>query len=76
MANINDGDENDLYGQKTLAHTILSLIFYSYFVKLMKRMEVAIREQIVEVYSHPKVIVAVVLAQNWSKRAVKMMVNI
>ncbi|KAI4348210.1 hypothetical protein L6164_008961 [Bauhinia variegata] len=63
MADIEDVDENDLSQQKTLGHPILSSILDSYFVNLVKRLEAAIREQIVEVYSHPKVKVAVVPAE-------------
>ena len=62
MADI-DVDENDLSGQENLDHPILASILDSYFVKLVKRLEADIREQIVEVYSHPKVMVAVVPAE-------------
>ncbi|XP_054812586.1 golgin candidate 6 isoform X2 [Prosopis cineraria] len=63
MADIQDVDENDLSEQGNLDHPILSSILDSYFVNLVKRLEINIREQIVEVYSHPKINVAVVPAE-------------
>lgn len=63
MAEIQDVDENDLSEQENLDHPILSSILDSYFVELIKRLETDIRDQIVEVYSHPKINVAVVPAE-------------
>ncbi|KAK7265981.1 hypothetical protein RIF29_18618 [Crotalaria pallida] len=63
MADIEDVDENDSSEKKNLDHPILSSILDSYFVNLVKRLEADIREQIVEVYSHPKIKVAVVPAE-------------
>lgn len=63
MADIQDEDENDLSEQGNLDHPILSSILDSYFVNLVIRLEADIRDQIVEVYSHPKINVAVVPAE-------------
>ncbi|KAK4282327.1 hypothetical protein QN277_013719 [Acacia crassicarpa] len=63
MADIQDEDENDLSEQGNLDHPILSSILNSYFVNLVTRLEADIRDQIVEVYSHPKINVAVVPAE-------------
>ncbi|KAI9075590.1 hypothetical protein K1719_042496 [Acacia pycnantha] len=63
MADIQDEDENDLSGQGNLDHPILSSILDSYFVNLVIKLEADIRDQIVEVYSHPKINVAVVPAE-------------
>ncbi|XP_027358581.1 golgin candidate 6 isoform X2 [Abrus precatorius] len=63
MADFEDADENDLSEKKNLDHPILSSILDSYFVNLVKSLEAGIREQIVEVYSHPKTKVAVVPAE-------------
>ncbi|KAK7381438.1 hypothetical protein VNO78_34128 [Psophocarpus tetragonolobus] len=63
MANIEDVDENDLSESKNLDHPILSSILDSNFVNLVKSVEADIRKQIVEVYSHPKMKVAVVPAE-------------
>ncbi|KAL2320175.1 hypothetical protein Fmac_029144 [Flemingia macrophylla] len=63
MEDIADSDNNDLSEQKNMDHPILSLILDSCFVNLVKRLEADIREQIVEVYSHPKAKVAVVPAE-------------
>ncbi|XP_061368732.1 golgin candidate 6-like isoform X1 [Gastrolobium bilobum] len=62
MADIADL-ENDFSEQKNMDHPILSSILDSYFVNLVKGLEADIREQIVEVYSHPKIKVAVVPAE-------------
>ncbi|KAF1890861.1 hypothetical protein Lal_00037432 [Lupinus albus] len=64
MADIEDvADENEFFEKKNLDHPILSSILDSYFVNLVKRLEADIKEQIVEVYSHPKIKVAVVPAE-------------
>ncbi|CAK8533801.1 unnamed protein product [Lathyrus sativus] len=60
MADIQDVDENDLSEKKNTDHPILASILDSYFVSFVKRLEANIREQIVEVYSRPKIKVAVV----------------
>ncbi|CAJ1792502.1 unnamed protein product [Sphenostylis stenocarpa] len=63
MEDIADSDINDLSEQKNMNHTILSSILDSYFVNLVKGLESDIREQIVEVFSHPKMKVAAVPAE-------------
>lgn len=63
MADIEDVDENDLSEKKNRDHPILSSMMDSYFVNFVKRLEADIREQIVEVYSHPKTKVAIVPAE-------------
>ncbi|TKY50480.1 Golgin candidate 6 [Spatholobus suberectus] len=63
MADIEDVDENDSSEKKKLDHPILSSILDSYFVNLVKSLEADIREQIVEVYSRPKMKVAIVPAE-------------
>ncbi|KAJ1388316.1 Vesicle tethering protein [Sesbania bispinosa] len=73
MADIEDVDENDLSEKKNMDHPILSSVLDSYFVNLVKRLGENIREQIVEVYSHPKIQVAVVPPE-LERRMVKMMV--
>ncbi|KAK7386714.1 hypothetical protein VNO78_27049 [Psophocarpus tetragonolobus] len=47
----------------TMNHPILSSILDSYFVNLVKRLEADIKEQILEVFSHSKIKVAVVPAE-------------
>ncbi|KAG4926247.1 hypothetical protein JHK84_051922 [Glycine max] len=63
MADIEDVDGNDLSEKKNLDHPILSSILDSNFMNLVKSLEADIREQIVEVYSRPKMKVAVVPAE-------------
>ncbi|KAK7365203.1 hypothetical protein VNO80_14077 [Phaseolus coccineus] len=63
MVDIEDVDENDLSEKKNLDHPILSSILDSNFVNLVKSLEADIREQIVEVFSRPKMKVAVVPAE-------------
>ncbi|XP_019439685.1 PREDICTED: golgin candidate 6-like isoform X1 [Lupinus angustifolius] len=64
MADIEDvADENESLEKNDLDHPIFSSILDSYFVNLVKRLEANIREQIVEVYSQPKIKVAVVPAE-------------
>ena len=63
MADIEDVDENDLSERKNVDHPILSSVLDSYFVNLVRRLEADIREQIVDVYSQPKIKVAVVPAE-------------
>ncbi|XP_024029478.1 golgin candidate 6 [Morus notabilis] len=62
MADIENVDENYLPDGKN-DHPILSSIFDSLFVTLVKSLEADIREKIVDVYSHPKSKVAVVPAE-------------
>ncbi|KAL1318936.1 hypothetical protein HN51_071214 [Arachis hypogaea] len=63
MADIEDVDENDLSEKKSPDHPILSSVLDSYFVNFVKKLEADIREQIVDVYSQPKIKVAVVPAE-------------
>ncbi|KAK7293471.1 hypothetical protein RJT34_16337 [Clitoria ternatea] len=63
MEDIVDLDNEDLSEQKNVDLPFLSSIMDSCFVNLVKGLEEAIREQIVEVYSHPKIKVAVVPAE-------------
>ncbi|KAK7271643.1 hypothetical protein RJT34_27710 [Clitoria ternatea] len=63
MADSEDVNENDLSEKKSRDHPILSSILDSYFVNLVKSLEANIREQIVKVYSQPKIKVAVVPAE-------------
>jgi len=63
MANIKDVHGNDLSEKKNLDHPILSSILDSNFMNLVKSLEADIREQIVEVYSRPKMKVTVVPAK-------------
>ncbi|KAK7395799.1 hypothetical protein VNO78_16369 [Psophocarpus tetragonolobus] len=63
MEDIADSDNKDVSEQKNMDHPILSSILDSYFVNLVKRLEADIREQIVEVFSRPKIKVAVVPAE-------------
>jgi len=63
MVDIEDVDENDLSEKKNLDHPILSSILDSNFVNLVKSLEADIREQIVKVFSRPKMKVAVVPAE-------------
>ena len=63
MAEIEDVDENYLPDGRSEDHPILSSILDVPFVSVIKRLEAAIRETIVDVYSHPKSKVAVVPAE-------------
>lgn len=63
MADIKDVHGNDLSEKKNLDHPILSSILDSNFMNLVKSLEADIREQIVDVYSRPKMKVAVVPAK-------------
>lgn len=63
MVDIEDVDDNDLSEKKNLDHPILSSILDSNFVNLVKSLEADIREQIVDVFSRPKMKVAVVPAE-------------
>ncbi|XP_061357524.1 golgin candidate 6-like isoform X2 [Gastrolobium bilobum] len=63
MADVEDVDDNNLSEKKNLDHPILTSILDSCFVNLVKRLEVDIREQIVEVYSHQKIKVQEVPAE-------------
>ncbi|KAK6913056.1 Vesicle tethering protein Uso1/P115-like, head domain [Dillenia turbinata] len=59
MAEVEDGDENDVKNKKNEDHPVLTFIFDSQFVDLVKKLESEIRESIVDVYSHSKSKVAV-----------------
>ncbi|KAL2335751.1 hypothetical protein Fmac_016964 [Flemingia macrophylla] len=63
LEDIEDVDENDLSGKKNMDNPILSSILDSNFVNLVKNLETDIRTQIVDVYSRPKMKVAVVPAE-------------
>lgn len=63
MAEIVDVEERDASDQKKENHLILISIFDAQFIEFVKRLEVDIRESIVEGYSHPKNEVAVVPAE-------------
>ncbi|CAA2985293.1 golgin candidate 6 isoform X1 [Olea europaea subsp. europaea] len=63
MAEIEDVDEKETTNQKSEDHPLIELMFDSQFVSFVKGLEVNIREQIVEIYSHPKSQVAVVPAE-------------
>lgn len=63
MSDIEDVDENETTVQKNEDHPMLVMVLDSQFVLLVKGLESNIREQIVEIYSHPKSQVAVVPAE-------------
>ncbi|XP_062105631.1 golgin candidate 6 isoform X3 [Humulus lupulus] len=63
MADIEDVDESYSPDGKNEDHPIMSSIFDTLFVTLVKRLEADIREAIIDVYSHPKSKVAVVPAE-------------
>lgn len=62
MSEINDVDENENSDQKNGDHPMLAMLLDSQFVFFLKGLEEKIREQIVEIYSHPKSQVVVVPA--------------
>ncbi|KAL8543594.1 hypothetical protein ACS0TY_004241 [Phlomoides rotata] len=62
MSEINDVDENENTDQKNEDHPMLAMLLDSQFVFFLKGLEEKIREQIVEIYSHPKSQVVVVPA--------------
>ncbi|KAK4435387.1 Golgin candidate 6 [Sesamum alatum] len=63
MSEIEDVDENETTDQKNEDHPVLAMVLDSPFVFFVKELEANIREQIVEIYSHPKSQVAVVPAE-------------
>ncbi|KAK6137413.1 hypothetical protein DH2020_028836 [Rehmannia glutinosa] len=63
MSEIEDIDENEYTDQKNEDHPLLVKVLDSQFVFFIKGLEANIREQIVEIYSHPKSQVAVVPAE-------------
>ncbi|KAI3468701.1 hypothetical protein Pfo_025364 [Paulownia fortunei] len=63
MSEIEDVDENESTDQKNEEHPLLVMVLDSQFVIFVKGLEANIREQIVEIYSHPKSQVAVVPAE-------------
>ncbi|KAK6158218.1 hypothetical protein DH2020_005532 [Rehmannia glutinosa] len=63
MSEIEDVDENEYTDQKNEDHPLLVKVLDSQFVFFVKGLEANIREQIVEIYSHPKSQVAVVPAE-------------
>ncbi|XXG54610.1 hypothetical protein AAC387_Pa03g2447 [Persea americana] len=62
MKEIEDNVENDGINQKE-ENPVLTLVFDSQFVNFVRKLEVDIRESIVEVFSHPKSKVTVVPAE-------------
>lgn len=62
MKEIEDNVENDGINQQE-ENPVLTLVFDSQFVNFVRRLEVDIRESIVEVFSHPKSKVTVVPAE-------------
>ncbi|KAE8706694.1 Golgin candidate 6 [Hibiscus syriacus] len=63
MEGIEDVSEDDLSGPTNEGHPILTSIFDSQFVNFVKSLEVHIRENIIDDYSHPKTGVAVLPAE-------------
>lgn len=63
MAEIEDVDENEATDQKNEDHPMLASLFDSQFVYFVKNLAADIRENIVEIYSHPKSKVSVVPAE-------------
>lgn len=63
MTEIEDANDQDSSDQKNEDHPILSSIFDTQFIDFVKKLEAAIRENIVDVYSRPKSQVAVVPAE-------------
>ncbi|KAL3833465.1 hypothetical protein ACJIZ3_008201 [Penstemon smallii] len=63
MSEIEVDDENETADQKYEDYQILVMLLDSDFVVFVKELESKIREQIVEIYSHPKSQVAVVPAE-------------
>lgn len=61
MADVEEIEDDG--GDKKLEHPILPAIFDVQFVDLVKKLEVSIREGIVEIYGQPKSKVAVVPAE-------------
>ncbi|PIN03998.1 ER-Golgi vesicle-tethering protein p115 [Handroanthus impetiginosus] len=63
MSETEDVDENETTDQKNEDHPMLVTVLDSQFVSFVKGLEASIREQIVEIYSHPKSQVAVMPAE-------------
>ncbi|XP_073285547.1 golgin candidate 6 [Primulina huaijiensis] len=63
MSDFEDVDEREATDQKNENHPMLGMVLDSQFVFFVKELEAKIREQIVEIYSHPKSQVAVIPAE-------------
>ena len=63
MSEIENVEEDDSIDPNSDDYSMLSMVFDSQFVDFVKRLDAKIREQIVEIYSHPKTQVAVVPAE-------------
>lgn len=63
MSEIENVEEDDTVDQNSDDFLMLAMVFDSQFVDFVKRLDAKIREQIVEIYSHPKTQVAVVPAE-------------
>ncbi|XP_057810431.1 golgin candidate 6-like [Salvia miltiorrhiza] len=63
MSEIENVEEDDTTDHNSDDFSMLAMVFDSQFVDFVKRLDAKIREQIVEIYSHPKTQVAVVPAE-------------
>ncbi|CAL5433158.1 unnamed protein product [Camellia sinensis] len=63
MAEIDDVEENEASDLKNEDHLMLASMFDAQFIDFIRNLEADIRESIVDVYSHPKSKVAVVLVE-------------
>ncbi|KAL6532939.1 Golgin candidate 6 [Orobanche gracilis] len=63
MSEINNIEEDDTIDQNSDEFSMLAMVFDSQFVDFVKSLDKKIREQIVEIYSHPKTQVSVVPAE-------------
>ncbi|KAF5938589.1 hypothetical protein HYC85_022848 [Camellia sinensis] len=63
MAEIEDVEENEASDLKNGDHLMLASMFDAQFVDFIRNLEAGIRESVVDVYSHPKSKVAVVLVE-------------
>ncbi|XP_042010505.1 golgin candidate 6-like [Salvia splendens] len=63
MSEIENVEEDDSIDPNSDDYSMLAMVFDSQFVDFVKRLDAKIREQIVEIYSHPKTQVAVVPAE-------------
>ncbi|KAL1556859.1 Golgin candidate 6, variant 2 [Salvia divinorum] len=63
MSEIENVEEDDSTDPNSDDYSMLAMVFDSQFVDFVKRLDAKIREQIVEIYSHPKTQVAVVPAE-------------
>ncbi|CAL5434008.1 unnamed protein product [Camellia sinensis] len=63
MAEIEDVEENEASDLKNGDHPMLASMFDAQFVDFIRNLEAGIRESVVDVYSHPKSKVAVVLVE-------------